>query len=99
MSRLLEEVENRLQGLLQRVAMGGDVPPGLRYRLEGMLEAAALCGEATEAELEQLVERVHQDIFGVALAERLWDGWEALFPFPGLPIFADRAPVSPSTPD
>jgi hypothetical protein len=99
MSKLLEEIEARLTTAMTRVASGDDLPPGQRFRLEGLMEAAVLTDAASESRLREMVERVHSGCFGLALVQRLWDGWEETHPFPSLPLYTERAPVSPSTSD
>lgn len=81
------------------VAGGDDLPPGPRFRLEGLMEAAVMIGDTQKELLQAMVAEIHQDIFGQTLEERLGDDWERWHPFPQLPLFASRAPVSPSTSD
>ncbi len=99
MDELLEAIENRLGAALSRLAAGGDLPPGHRYRLEGLLEAAVLTGAATEAELAALLRRLFEVHFRRPVEDSLWAGWKDLHPFPALPLYMARAPVSPSTSD
>lgn len=99
MDTLAEAVEERLVALFQRLHGGDDAPPAMRLRLEGLLEAAVLQGELTEASADVLIDAVHRQVFGEGLAARLGDGWRGAHPYPELPVFARRAPVSPSTGD
>lgn len=99
MKALAEVVEERLVALFQRLHGGDDAPPAMRLRLEGLLEAVVLQGELTEASADALIDAVHRQVFGDSLAQRLGDDWRIAHPFPELPVFARRAPVSPSTSD
>ena len=96
MSELLVEIEARLVGALERLAAGDDLPPALRLRLEGLCEAAVLVGAADTSHIDALLEAKTSDLRGVDLRELLGEDWRAMHPFPELPLFMDRAPVSPS---
>lgn len=96
---LLAAIDERCRALLRRLADGDDLPPAQQFRLEGLLEAAALCGALdADAWLLQL-DALHREIVGCAIAERAGDDWQHLHPFPELPLYMARAPVSPSTSD
>lgn len=99
MTALLHEIASRWRGLFERLAAGDDLPPGQRLRLEGMMEAAVLCGLTTEAELLAAMDVAYRDTFARSLADDLGADWQALHPFPEIPAFMGRAPVYPSTPD
>lgn len=75
------------------------MPPGSRWRLEGLQEAAVLTGEADELALKALFRSLHEEILGETVETRLGDDWELGHPFPQIPVFMGRAPVSPSTND
>jgi len=94
---LLVEIETRLRSLLERLEGGDDAPPGSRLRLEGLCEAAVLVGECDTATIDALVDTLHRELRGRSLAETLGAGWREAHPFPELPLFMDRAPVSPTT--
>lgn len=96
---LQREIEARLRALLLRVAAGDDVPPGLRMRLEGLMEAAVLMGAATPESLHETLDGLHGEILGAPLAASLGDRWTELYPFPELPVFMQRAPVFRGTGD
>lgn len=96
---LTEEVERRLNELLARLVAGDDAPPGAVLRLEGLREAAVLAGLWTEAEAQALLERRYAALCDESLAQSLGADWRERYPFPQLPLFARRAPVSPSTAD
>jgi hypothetical protein len=99
MPSLVELVESRLTALFQRLADGDDAPPGQRLRLEGLLEAVVYRAELSEEAADELIDTVHRQIFGDGLTDRLGDDWRAAHPFPELPVFARRAPVSTGNDD
>ncbi len=98
MPDLSEAIETRLRELLDRLAAGDDAPPGPCLRLEGLCEAAVLTGVLTERDVDAMLERLHEEIRGESLTQRLGPDWRSCHPFPELPLYMDRAPVSPSTP-
>lgn len=99
MDPLLAAIDDRFAGLLARIVRGEDVPPGQSLRLEGLLEAAVLSGLATPEALDRRLATAYEGTMGASIEEKLGDNWRELMPFPGLPLFMNRAPVSPSTPD
>lgn len=99
MSALLDEIRQRLVEQFQLIAKGRDVPPGSRWRLEGLREAAVITGDADEPVLKELFRSLHEEILGETVESRLGEHWEHWHPFPQIPVFMGRAPVSPSTSD
>ena len=99
MSRLYDEIRQRLIDQFQSIAAGGDVPPGSRLRLEGLMEAAVICQDVEKEALRELLAELHLEILGCTLEARLGGDWERWHPFPQIPVFSSRAPVSPSTSD
>lgn len=99
MPSLVEPVEARLTALFERLKAGDDAPPGQRLRLEGLLEAVVYRAELSEDAADELIDTVHRRVFGEGLADRLGDDWRAAHPFPELPVFARRAPVSTGNDD
>jgi hypothetical protein len=99
MQALLDELRSRWHSMFGALAAGADVPPGLRLRTEGMMEAAALLGFAAPAELQDLMDECYRSANGQDLADDLGHDWRDLFPFPQVPAMARRAPVYPSTAD
>lgn len=99
MGALESEIRQRLKAQFHLLAGGDDVPPGPRYRLEGLMEAAVISGEVEKDALRALVAQMYQDIFAEAIEARLGEDWEQWHPFPQIPAFTNRAPVSPSTSD
>lgn len=91
--RALEEMHSRWHNIFQRLATGSEVPPGLRLRAEGFMEALVALDLATEVSLQAALEQRYLDVFGEPLPE----DWRELFPFPQVPGFGRRAPVYPST--
>lgn len=99
MQRLLQEIEQRLSGLFRRLSEGDDAPPSMVLRLEGLMEAAAILEQATPEALQELINAAHTTVNGESLDIRLGADWRRRYPFPQLPVIADRAPVYPSTKD
>lgn len=91
----LEELERRWRFIFSNLESGGEVAPTDRLRTEGMMEAVVLLNLLTEEELQDALELCYRECFG----ESLRDDWRALFPFPQVPGFGQRAPVYPSTSD
>jgi hypothetical protein len=90
---LLEELENRWRLIFSRLVDGGEVPPTLRLRAEGLMEALVLLELATEEELQFAMAACYADYYSAALPV----DWRELFPFPQIPGHGLRAPVYPST--
>lgn len=99
MSSLPNIIETRLQALLAAVAAGDDVAPARLLRLEGLCEAAVQTGVCREDEIDALFNRLHEAALGESLEARLGRTWRNDHPFPELPLYMQRAPVLPSTPD
>ena len=91
---LLEEIDRRCGQLCRRIADGEDAPPGQLLRLEGLREAALLAGLASAAELQDRLEAIYLRECGEAIAVRCGEGWRDTYPFPEIPLFMARAPVS-----
>jgi hypothetical protein len=96
---LIEELKSRWQQMFDALAAGDDLPPGVRLRAEGLMEAALLVGEATEAEIDATMGVCYRQAFGRDLAAEFGDDWREFHPFPQIPAMARRAPVFPSTRD
>jgi hypothetical protein len=99
MSELLGELQRRWDGMFAALAAGDDLPPGARLRAEGLMEAAALVGEASAAALDSAMERSYLAAFGRSIAADFGREWRDFHPFPEIPAVARRAPVYPSTRD
>ncbi|HEY6132117.1 MAG TPA: hypothetical protein VIV27_08860 [Halioglobus sp.] len=99
MSVLQAELEYRWRAMFAALAGGNDVPPSQRLRAEGMMEAAALLGIATPAEMTVSMDRCYQAAYGRDINEDFGADWQEFFPFPQIPAMALRAPVYPSTRD
>ena len=91
----LAEVRRRWGAIFDALAGGGEAPPALRLRAEGMMEALALLELATAEELQDAMAEVYEASYG----EPLPPDWRELFPFPQVPGFGRRAPVYPSAPE
>lgn len=99
MDTLLAELERRWQRMFGALAGGGEVPPALRLRTEGMMEAAVLLGVASAEQVTAAMERCYRAAFGHGFASVCGEGWQAFHPFPEIPAMGRRAPVYPSTPE
>ena len=99
MDVLTAELIERWSQMFAALAGGGDVPPALRLRTEGMMEAAALLGMATEDELLLAMGERYQFAFGRGIAEDFGEDWRDFYPFPQIPAMGRRAPVYPTTND
>jgi len=93
-SGLLKAIDQRGRALYARVAAGHDAPPAHVLRLEGLREAAVLTGAADEVELQAMLDAAHAAAWGESLIERLGPDWQLAHPFPEVPVFMARAPVS-----
>ena len=93
----MAELERRWRHIFNTLHGGGEIPPSLRLRTEGMMEACCLLGVATEQTLSAAMAECYLSAFGESLAQRWGEDWTSLFPFPQLPAFGQRAPVYPST--
>jgi hypothetical protein len=90
---LLEELDNRWRLIFSRLSDGGEVPPSLRLRAEGLMEALVLLELATVDELQSAMATCYADYY----SDPLPVDWRELFPFPQIPGHGRRAPVYPST--
>ncbi len=99
MEKLLLELERRWTAMFLALAGGDDVPPSLRLRAEGMMEAALLLQAATQAELLEAMDACYREAFGRSIAADFGADWQAFYPFPQIPAMGRRAPVYPSTGD
>jgi hypothetical protein len=97
MNSLLTEIQSRWQQLFAALAGGEDAPPSLRLRTEGMMEAAILGGEITQATMHEQMDRCYRASFGRGLTEDFGIQWQSFYPFPQIPAVGRRAPVYPST--
>lgn len=99
MAKLITELQLRWDQVFASLAAGDDVPPALRLRTEGMMEAAQLSGEATVLELLATMNERYQRAFGRGIEEDFGEDWQDFYPFPQIPAVGKRAPVYPSTAD
>ena len=99
MSPIVEELSRRWQLMFSELQRGDDLPPGMRLRTEGMMEAAVLVGAASAGELQALMGDCYEEIVGTTLVEEFGADWSDFFAFPQIPAVANRAPVYPSTKD
>lgn len=98
-SLLLAQIEERWREMFVDLAAGYDVAPTRRLRTEGLMEAAALLGLSTAAQLLARMDAVYTEVNGESLADALDANWQQFHPFPEIPAMQRRAPVIPSTKD
>jgi len=99
MEVLTSELIQRWRTMFAALAGGSDVPPALRLRAEGMMEAAALLELASPAQLVSQMDECYRAAFGRGMAQDYGEDWQDFYPFPQIPAMAKRAPVYPSTKD
>lgn len=99
MGVLLDELEARWRRQFQALARGEDLAPGDRLRCEGLMEAAVLVGEAEPESVQRRMARCYEAVFATTLEAQLGADWRDAFPFPELPVWGRRAPVSPTGDD
>lgn len=99
MNPIVEELTRRWQLMFGNLERGDDLPPGLRLRTEGMMEAAVLLELASEEELQTHMAASYEQVFGRSLGADFGADWATFFVFPQIPAMARRAPVYPSTKD
>jgi len=66
----LSEVEKRLKRIFIAAREGYKVSPVERHRLEGFMSAGVFMGHVTNAELAELMDKVHVNIFGKTIGQR-----------------------------
>jgi hypothetical protein len=93
----LTELETRWRTIFAALAGGGEVPPTLRLRTEGMMETLSLLHIAEAQTQTQMMLKCYNDAFEQDLVATWGVHWQDLFPFPQIPGFGQRAPVYPST--
>lgn len=99
MDRLEAELRARWQAMLQRVRDGDDIPPSLRLRAEGLMEALVLAGARDPESLQAAMVEAWHDAIGEPLATSLGEDWRRVHPFPAIPFYMARAPVVPGAGD
>lgn len=97
--RLINEIEHRLSQILQQLKDGQDCSPSAQIRLEGLMEAAVICGISKADKEQNRFERLYKKVYEHPIERDFGDDWRAFFTFPSLPLFARRAPVVPTTSD
>jgi hypothetical protein len=86
--QFLTEAQQRLDDFYRKLAQWGEVAPGLRFRLEGFLEAGLTLGLVEGQQLQVMIETSYRTFLG-----------RAPEPVPGsdpivqLPVRWQRAPV------
>jgi len=96
---LQSELQDRWHLMFTALAAGDDVPPSLRLRTEGLMEAAVITGLASSEQITGQMGEAYQRAFDCTLEESFASDWQDFYPFPQIPAMAKRAPVYPSTAD
>ena len=65
----LKHVEKQLSEVFKQVQIGNR-PDKQKYRTEGFMQAGRVLGIVNELELNELMEKVHIDVFGMTIKER-----------------------------
>ncbi|ASP39512.1 hypothetical protein CHH28_12880 [Bacterioplanes sanyensis] len=66
----IEQVEQRLLQLFRASKHGVKTPAAERHRLQGFMQAGVFLQLISRDELAQRMERLHQDVFAMSIAER-----------------------------
>lgn len=88
-----DEVARRWRDMLEAVAAGEDIPPGQRWRTEGVMEALVLLGARSHDDIQRAMADAYAEVLGRSLETDLGAGWREDYPFPEIPFFMRRAPV------
>ncbi len=96
---LVTAIEQGLREAFIALSRGDDLPPGQRYRLEGMMAAAEILRPGVGDALMTSMDAAYRDVFNETLADAFGDEWRKFYPFPQIPAVMRRAPVYPSTTD
>ncbi len=99
MNTLLDELRQRWTAMFSALCAGDDLPPSVRLRAEGMMEAALLLRLASAAELDRAMGQCYRQAYGAGIADEFGADWREFYPFPQIPAMGRRAPVFPSTSD
>ncbi|MCA0899751.1 hypothetical protein [Microbulbifer agarilyticus] len=67
--KFTQEVARRLRQLFANSKLGMQIPVVERHRLEGFMQAGIYLGLNSKAELAQLMEEIHIEVFGNTIAE------------------------------
>lgn len=92
-TRLDDDLARRWRSMLEAVAAGEDIPPGQRWRTEGVMEAVVLLGARSSEELQQAMADAYAEVLSRSLEHDLGASWREDYPFPEIPYFMRRAPV------
>lgn len=99
MNVLVEELSRRWCDMFDALARGEDLPPSVRLRTEGVMEAVVLLGIESEEELQSRLSACYQEAFGRLPEADFGPDWRDFYRFPQIPAVSRRAPVYPSTQD
>ncbi len=65
----LKSIETQLLEVFKQVQFGNK-PDKQKYRTEGFMQAGRILGIINEAELTELMEKAHKNVFAMSIAER-----------------------------
>ena len=68
--KFINEVESRLTAIFKASKDGYKTPDIERHRLAGFIQAGVFLGLTSNAEMQVLMERVHQSVLGMSIKER-----------------------------
>jgi len=85
MDALTTELIERWSRMFASLAGGSDVPPALRLRAEGMMEAMVLLNMTTANDLTATMDEHYQSAFGRSIGEDFGEDWQDFYPFPQIP--------------
>ena len=66
----LQEVERRLRTVFRASKEGMRVTDTERHRIEGFMQGAVFMGFISTGEMDQLMERIHLEVFGRKISDR-----------------------------
>ena len=68
--KYFDSLKKKLRGIFLMIKNGHEVPPDEKKYVEGFMHASVDLGIATRSELEELMEEINQDVFGMSVDER-----------------------------
>ena len=91
--KLIEVIEDRLIVLYTELLDGGHPSPAVRFRLEGLLEAAQIQQLISVEQGVRLIEKAVEKVFQQSIDLVFGQDWKESYVFPALPVLGRRAPV------
>ncbi|MCL6271540.1 hypothetical protein M3P05_16615 [Sansalvadorimonas sp. 2012CJ34-2] len=68
--RFISEVTRRLTRIYEQIKAGQPAETTNLHRVEGFMNAGVFMGVLTNQQLNELIEKVHQDVLGISVSER-----------------------------